>query len=182
MTKPAFSERTKEEKKTLLIIRIFVVFFMGALIVSGATAFPLESELKLLCNIIGVSTDEQYTNYTGFQGFIAYVYTGITDTSANYPFLAYGTDWLAFAHIIIAIAFAGVFFKPVRNVWIVYWAMIACVAVIPTVIICGAVREIPVFWQLVDCSFGVFGMIPLLILLYFIKRLEKISCYVPSTH
>lgn len=182
MTKPAFLEKTKEEKKTLLIIRLLVIFFIGALVISGATAFPLESELKLLCSIIGVSTDEPYSNYTGFQGFIAYVYAGITDTSTKYPFLAYGTDWLAFAHIVIAIAFAGVFFKPVRNIWIVYWAMIACVAVIPTVIICGAIREIPIYWQLVDCSFGIFGIIPLLVLLYYIKRLAKVSCYVPSTY
>lgn len=182
MTKPAFLEKTKEEKKTLLIIRLLVIFFIGALVVSGATAFPLESELKLLCTMMGISTDISYENYTGLHQWIAYVYAGVANTNAGYPFLAYGTDWLAFAHIVIAIAFAGVFFKPVRNVWIVYWAMIACVAVIPTVIICGAIREIPVYWQLVDCSFGIFGIIPLLILLYYIKRLAKISCYVPSTY
>lgn len=182
MTKPAFLEKTNEEKRLLLMIRGITSFFILALVVSGATAFPLESELKLLCSIIGVSIDEPYTNYTGFQGFIAYVYAGITDTGSKYPFLAYGTDWLAFAHIIIAIAFLGVLRKPVRNVWIVYWAMIACIAVIPTVIICGAVRGIPVYWQLVDCSFGVFGIIPLLILLYYIKRLAKIIGYTPSEY
>ena len=182
MTKPAFLEKTSKEKRLLLIIRVLTLFFIGALVVSGATAFPLESELKLLCSMLGISTDVPYDSYTGFHGFIAYVYTGIVDTNAKYPFLAYGTDWLAFAHIVIAIAFIGVFVKPVRNIWIVYWAMIACIAVIPTVIICGVVRGIPFYWQLVDCSFGVFGIIPLLVLLYYIKQLAKTIGYTPSEY
>jgi hypothetical protein len=32
--------------------------------------------------------------------------------SGAYPFLAYGTDWLAFAHIVIAVFFIGPLVKP----------------------------------------------------------------------
>jgi hypothetical protein len=32
-----------------------------------------------------------------------------------YPFLAYGTDWLAFVHLVIAVAFVGPFFDPVPD-------------------------------------------------------------------
>jgi len=30
-------------------------------------------------------------------------------------------------------------------------------------VICGTIRGIPPFWQLIDCSFGGFGLIPLAI-------------------
>jgi hypothetical protein len=46
-------------------------------------------------------------------------------TNANYPFLAYGTDWLAFAPLVIAIVFIGPFFDPVRNKWVVTFGLIA---------------------------------------------------------
>ena len=39
--------------------------------------------------------------------------------------------------------------------------MIACVLIVPLALICGPLRGIPPFWQLIDCSFGVFGIIPL---------------------
>ncbi|NDV60488.1 hypothetical protein [Bacteroides sp. 519] len=164
--------RTRKEKQLLFIIRFFTLFFIAALIVSGATAFPLEVELKLLCGILGISTDVPAETYTGFQYWIAWVYEGIHQTNKAYPFLAYGTDWLAFAHIGIAIAFIGVYVKPVRNIWIVYWAMILCVAIMPVIFICGAIRQIPFYWQLIDSSFGIFGIIPLLIMRHYIVKLE----------
>lgn len=147
---------------------------MAALIISGITAFPLETELKMLCNFLGISTNIPADTYTGYKHWFAWVYEGIHQTNKAYPFLAYGTDWLAFAHIAIAIAFIGVYFKPVHNIWIVYWAMILCVAIIPVVFICGAIRQIPFYWQLLDCSFGIFGLIPLLILRHYIKRLDNL--------
>jgi len=39
--------------------------------------------------------------------------------------------------------------------------MIACVLIIPWVLIFAPLRGIPVFWMLIDMSFGVFGIIPL---------------------
>lgn len=36
------------------------------------------------------------------------VYEALRDINSRYPFLAYGYDWLAFAHLVIAVAFAGV--------------------------------------------------------------------------
>ncbi|MDB6032636.1 MAG: hypothetical protein JWM16_2974, partial [Verrucomicrobiales bacterium] len=35
--------------------------------------------------------------------------------------------------------------------------MIACVAIIPYAFVFGAVRQIPIWWRLIDCSFGVFS-------------------------
>jgi hypothetical protein len=82
----------------------------------------------------------------------------------SYPFLAYGTDWLAFAHLMIAIAFIGPLKDPIKNIWVVEFGMIACASVIPLALICGFIRGIPFAWQLLDCSFGVFGFIPLAII------------------
>lgn len=167
--------KIKEKKRLLLIIRVITVFFIGALAVSGLTAFPLESELKLLCGYLGISTELPATSYTGFNHWIAWVYEGVSNTNNAYPFLAYGTDWLAFAHLGIAIAFLGVYFRPVRNIWIVYWGMILCIATIPVILICGHIRQIPFYWQLIDSSFGIIGIIPLIILRYYIKKLERIT-------
>jgi hypothetical protein len=83
-----------------------------------------------------------------------------TATNAHYPFLAYGTDWLAFAHLVIAVAFIGPYFDPIRNKWVITFGLIACVGVIPLALIAGPIRGIPFGWRLIDCSFGVCGAIP----------------------
>lgn len=171
-----------EEKKLLFIIRSLVLFFILALIVSGATAFPLETELKIFSDILGIEKGIPPTDYTGFKFWIAQVYEAISNMNEKYPFLAYGYDWLAFAHIVIAVAFVGVYMKPVRNIWIVHFGMIACVGVLPLAFICGSIRGIPIYWQLIDCSFGVFGMIPLYILHVYIKKLEKLTNYIPQKY
>lgn len=46
--------------------------------------------------------------------------------NAHYPFLAYGTDWLAFAHLVITVAFIGPYLDPVRNKWVIAFGLIAC--------------------------------------------------------
>jgi len=85
----------------------------------------------------------------------------VMEASERYPFLFYGTDWLAFGHLVIAIAFLGPLRDPVRNIWVIEWGMIACVLVIPTAMLCGPIRGIPFWWRLIDCSFGIFGILPL---------------------
>jgi hypothetical protein len=89
------------------------------------------------------------------------------------PWIDYGTDWLAFAHLIIAVFFVGPLLDPVRNVWVLRAGVIACIAVVPLALICGAVRQIPFGWRLIDCSFGVFGIVPLLYCLRLIRKLER---------
>lgn len=43
---------------------------------------------------------------------------------------------------------------------------------IPLALICGPIRGIPFGWSVIDMSFGVFGVLPLLVLRRLIKRLE----------
>jgi len=89
--------------------------------------------------------------------------------------LAYGYDWLAFAHIVIALFFIGPLKDPVKNIWVIEWGMLACVAVLPLAFIAGGVRGIPFYWKCIDCSFGIFGIIPLYLLRKWIKKLALTS-------
>lgn len=49
----------------------------------------------------------------------------------------------------------------VRNRWLFDFGLIACVLVIPYALVFGGLRGIPIWWRLIDCSFGVIGFIPL---------------------
>jgi len=89
------------------------------------------------------------------------VQIALQEVSVIHPFLFYGTDWLAFGHFMIAIAFVGALRDPVRNSWLFNFGLIACALVIPYALLFGAIRGIPFWWRLIDCSFGVFGLVPL---------------------
>jgi hypothetical protein len=91
----------------------------------------------------------------------------------RFPFLAYGTDWLAFGHFVIAVAFVGPWRDPVRNAWVVDFGLIACALVVPFALVAGAVRGIPHFWRLIDCGFGMMGSLALLACRRLIARLES---------
>ncbi|HVR37323.1 MAG TPA: hypothetical protein VMS21_15920, partial [Methylomirabilota bacterium] len=64
---------------------------------------------------------------------------------------------------------------PVRNVWVIEFGMIACVLVVPFALIMGGVRDIPFGWRLIDCCFGVFGIIPLWFCRRLIVRLAELE-------
>lgn len=146
-------------------IRRWVIFFMIALAFSGATAFALETELAWLVGIWPAGNNATYI-------WLDRVYMALRDTNMRYPFMAYGYDWLAFAHLVIALAFVGVLRDPVRNRWVVEFGMLACGAVFPLAFIAGAIRGIPFYWRLIDCSFGIIGLFPLSICYQKIRALE----------
>ena len=152
-------------------IKVLLYIFVFFLVLSGLTAFSLNWETERLHNWIGEGTRIEKT-LPQLSRWITKVYTGLKETDRKYPFIAYGTDWLAFAHIVIAIAFIGPIRNPIRNAWVVEFGIIACILVIPLALICGLIRHIPFFWRLIDCSFGVLGMIPLWIIRKDIKTLE----------
>ena len=156
---------------TLRWIRLWIVFFIVALVVSGISAFPLESELRFASRLLHATAAPHVLPELVL--WIDVVRDGLGETYAEFPFIAYGTDWLAFAHIVIAIAFIGPLRDPVRNIWIIQWGMIVCILVIPLALIAGPIRGIPLGWQLLDASFGVFGIFPLLIVYRLTRRLER---------
>jgi hypothetical protein len=84
--------------------------------------------------------------------------------------LLWARTWLAFGHIAIAVFFLGPLRDPVRNLWVIWAGMIACVLVIPWAMVFGPIRGIPFFWRLIDCSFGVVGIVPLYLAYRCIRR------------
>ncbi|MGD0911137.1 MAG: hypothetical protein ABR928_04535, partial [Terracidiphilus sp.] len=109
------------------------------------------------------------------EAWLRRVHEALETTGREYPFLAYGTDWLGFAHLVIAIAFIGPLRDPVRNKWVLVFGVIACLGVFPLALVAGAIRGIPLYWRAIDCSFGLFGAIPLLFCLREVGRLEKLD-------
>jgi hypothetical protein len=164
-------ETTDFQRRRLTWIRLILGFFVVALVLSGLTAFPLRWELGVLTAWFGDGTAVG-TAVPGLAEWLTRVREGLETTGREYPFLAYGTDWLAFAHLVIAVAFLGPLRDPVRNIWVVEFGMIACLMVIPLALICGPIRGISFGWQLIDCSFGIFGLIPLAIVRRLIRSIE----------
>ncbi|MFF7951636.1 hypothetical protein [Streptomyces griseorubiginosus] len=151
-------------------IRAWLVVFVVCLVLSGATAFPLVHELRWTEDVLRhLPAPDALTDW------ITRVRRGLDTADADYPFLLYGTDWLAFAHLVIAVAFYGPYRDPVRNIWVVEFGMIACAGIIPLALICGPVRGIPFWWSALDMAFGVVGVVPLYVVRKRIKRLEALT-------
>lgn len=157
-------------RETLLHFRIrwWTAIFIFGLLVSGLTAIPLESEVDFLVRIFGATGDG-----SEISKWLLRVRDALHATNARHPFLFYGTDWLAFGHVMIAVVFIGVWRNPVKNAWLFDFGLIACVMVIPWAMVFGSVRGIPFFWRLIDCSFGVFGFIPLWFCRRWTRELEN---------
>jgi hypothetical protein len=147
-------------------IRIMLVFFIVALMLSGATAIPVVRELEIMLSWLppgGIVSN-----------WLQKVYDALAVVNSNFPFLLYGYDWLAFGHFAIAVSFFGPLRNPVKNIWVIEFGMIACALIIPYAFACSLMRGIPLGWTLIDCSFGVFGFIPLWICHKKIVALEKL--------
>ena len=167
--------RTGDQAPRLLLrIRVILVFFTVALVVSGLTAIPLKWELDVLAGLVGVAPDAPPGEYVGLQHWIALVRQGLHETYAEYPFIAYGTDWLAFGHVVLGVMFIGAIRDPVRNAWVITAGMVACVLVVPWALVFTPIRGIPFYWAFIDCAFGVFGIIPLYLARRWTRQLESV--------
>ncbi|MFI5148677.1 MAG: hypothetical protein ACHQRM_03025 [Bacteroidia bacterium] len=156
-------------------VRTLTLVFIILLVLSGVTAFPLQWELSL-----AEGHEALFPNALAI--LYKKVHQGIVETNIHYPFLSYGTDWLAFSHIIIALFFIPVIQAPLRYLGNLEMGIIACILVFPLAFICGSLRQIPFFWQLIDCSFGFFGGL----LLYSIRKnvitLKSVLMYSNTTN
>ena len=170
---------SSENKSTVLAkmslqkkIRIWISLFILGLFISGITAIPLDWEMGLISQYLGAGTAmESY--FPDLSYWIDRISTGLSETYAKYPFIAYGTDWLAFAHVVLAILFFGPLKDPVKNIWVIDFGIICCVLVVPFAVIFGQIRDIPYLWTMIDSSFGILGIIPLLLVRSYIKKLEQ---------
>jgi hypothetical protein len=149
-------------------IRWLTLFFIFGLFLSGATAIPLRWEVHWLVDFFGA-----HNSPSVFASWLLRIRNALDDTQSHQPFLFYGTDWLAFGHFVIALVFIGAWRDPVRNRWLFDFGLIACVLVIPFALVFGGWRGIPLWWRLIDSSFGVFGFIPLWLCRRWTLELEK---------
>lgn len=157
-------------------IRRLVAIFIAGLLLSGATAIPLETEVDWLATETDAWQRVERPVFgpaPAWAQWLCRVQVGLQETNAKYPFIGYGGDWLAFGHFVIAISFLGAWRDPVRNIWLFEFGLIACALVIPYALACGAMRGIPLWWRLIDCSFGILGAGPLWISRRDARRLEQ---------
>jgi hypothetical protein len=152
--------------------RITMAAFIVGLLVSGITAFPLLSEMRLLTAWLGLGDAVSPAGHTGLAFWILTVRFGLEDVYARYPRIAYGTDWLAFGHITIALFFIGPLIRPTENRSVLFAGIAACILVIPLAMVSGAIRGIPIYWRLIDCSFGIVGLVPLIYCLRLLRSID----------
>ncbi len=151
--------------KELTKIRTAIVVFIVLLVLSGVTAFPLRTELDFL-----IAHKNSFPDTLA--NWIQTVYDSVKQTP---DVVLYGTDWLAFAHIIIALFFIPVYIDPIRYKANLIVAMTACGAVFLLAFICGPIRGIPFFHQLIDCAFGFIGFFPLFFVYKKINKLKNLK-------
>jgi hypothetical protein len=149
-------------------IRLCIWIMIAGLLISGLTAFPIETELGWLAQ------SPQYPGST-WQQWLAAVYQAVKYINQNYPYLSYGTDWLAFAHIMLGVLFLGPLKDPLKNSWVIEFGMIAAIAIFPLAFIAGEIRGIPIFWRLIDCTFGVVALAVLLPCYRMIRKIERME-------
>jgi hypothetical protein len=138
------------------------------LLLSGVTVWPALAELKA-----GVDLLWGAEHATGvLHSFVLSVIEALEGLQANYPFMLYGYDWLAFAHVVLAILFAGAIRDPVRNKWIVQCGLIMCALVPVLAGICIPLRGLPLRWFWIDFAFAPCAALPLWMALRDIRRVE----------
>ena len=141
----------RSDRAALCRARSCIAVVVFGLLLSGVTAFPLETEVRWGCDLLHAAPGS----------WVCRVRDALVDTNAHYPFLAYGTDWLAFAHLALAVLFVGPYRDPVRNAWVIDFGLIACGGVVLLAMIAGPVRGVPFGWRCIDCSFGILAAGPL---------------------
>jgi hypothetical protein len=153
-------------------IRLLLGLVALGLVVSGLTAIPIETEVRWLTRALGVAPASRPEEFSGLLRWLVTVRDAVATTNARYPFLAYGTDWLAFGHFVIAVAFVGALRDPVRHSWVVGVGLISCAGVVVLALCAGAFRGVPLYWRLIDCSFGLACAMPLLLARRYLRLIE----------
>lgn len=150
--------------------RVMLAIVAGGLFISGATIFPALPELRLFVRLVwgaGPPGDPG-----SLHAWVLGCIEAIARTSRDAPCLFYAGDWLAFAHIMLAVLFLGAARDPARNVWVVRFGLLCCLGILPVAWICGPLRGIPPAWRLIDTAFAPLAAAPLLRALVLIRRIE----------
>jgi hypothetical protein len=145
---------------------------MVGLVLSGVTAIPIATEVAVGRSVLGDDFSAGGRMPSGVAAWLRTVALAVEKTGAESPLMFYGTDWLAFGHVAIALAFVGALRDPVRNRWLYRFGMMACALVPVWALVFGHIRGIPLWWRVIDSAFGVVGFIPLWLCDRWVSRLE----------
>jgi len=154
-------------------VRIIIIAFSAIFFLSGLTVFPVEWEIRTLLKVLWGNSAPNEGMFPAIHQMLISINNDLPLLKSQYPYIFYGFDWLGFAFIIMTILFLGTLRDPVRNKWIFQFALISCILVIPMAFIFAPLRGLPWTWAFVDSSFGVFGAIPLIIILKELKKAEN---------
>ncbi len=158
-------------KTDLRRARLLLGLVALGLFLSGVTIFPAIPELTWFATTV--------EGFPTLHAWIATVIRALEDTRVRYPFLLYAGDWLAFAHIMLAVLFLGAMRDPVRNLWVIQFGLICCAGILPLALICGPLRGIPWYWSLVDCAFAPAAALPLWIACRILRHEEMSHARTP---
>ncbi len=140
------------------------------LVLSGATIWPMEWELSTL---IALLWGDAPATQGSVHAFLVRVLDSWRTVEQDSPFLLYGFDWLAFAHIMLAVLFAMTMRDPVRNIMVLRFGLVCCACVLVLAAVFIPLRGIPYAWMLVDMAFAPACALPLWLGLRDLQRLES---------
>jgi hypothetical protein len=158
----------REPMHNLRRAKVMLAIVAFGLLVSGVTVWPAVAELKTAVRVVWGDAEPAGE----LHAFVLRAIEGLEAVEAEYPFMLYAHDWLAFAHIGLAILFAGAIRDPVRNVWIVQCGLILCALVPVLAAVCIPIRGLPLVWFWFDFAFAPTAALPLWIALRDIRRAE----------
>ncbi len=158
-------------KKTLACIRVCLgLFFVGILFGLHTVVF-VRAETTWMADLLGRGTfvDERWP---AVAAWFEHLHIAFATTYTTYPVIAYCMDWLGYACVVLAVLMIGAIKDPVRNLWIVQAFMIGCAIAFLMPLVMGPLRGIPLFWRLIDSSFGLVGFVLSGLAYRLIRRLE----------
>ncbi len=155
--------------QTLFRAKMMLAIVSFGLFVSAVTIWPAQWELETLVSVVW--GDREATG--AMHRFLLEVIEALDTIGARYPFLWYGYDWLAFAHLMLAILFAGAIRDPIRNVWVIQFGLICCALVPVLAAVFVPIRGLPLGWLVVDFAFAPAAAVPLWIALRDVRGFER---------
>jgi len=88
---------------------------------------------------------------------------------SKYSFVSYGSDILGLIHLMLALLFVGPLTDAVKNIWVIHFGMLLCIAFVPVSIVSGLLRGVPFVWCLIAILFAALGFV----LLFSVNKMLK---------
>jgi hypothetical protein len=151
-------------QKVKLLILVFIISLVGV----GISVFPITTILDVLNPYLSSNYPESTLTH-----FLLSITNALNYNNQHYPFMLYTLDWLAYAHIMIALVFIGPLREPVKNIWVIEFGILACLLTLPAIFVFGYKSQIPLWWSCIDCSFGLIGALLLIYTKQLVKKLDS---------